>query len=70
MSDHTPARIDVSRCCGCTQCRLVCPVDAIMLESACCQVDEARCMGCGQCRWVCPLRCINAAGIDESSGAD
>jgi len=65
MSDRLPARIDDSRCCGCTQCRLVCQAGAIMLESARCRVEEAQCTGCGKCRWVCPLRCINEDDLSD-----
>ncbi len=52
------AQIDADRCCGCTQCRLVCPAEAVVLLTARCHVAAARCTGCGRCVGLCPLRCI------------
>jgi Fe-S-cluster-containing hydrogenase component 2 len=58
MSERVPAHIDEGRCCGCTQCRLVCPAGAIISQTARCRVNETQCTGCGKCMGVCPLRCI------------
>lgn len=48
------------KCCGCSACHAVCPVDAIdmMPDSegfAVPRVDEGRCVGCGKCLSACPV---------------
>lgn len=61
FDDHrlrSVAVIDPERCCGCSQCRLSCPVAAIVAVGVHCQVEVDRCTRCGRCRWVCPVGCI------------
>lgn len=54
------ARIDATRCIGCTKCLAPCPTDAIIgTQGMLHAVIEARCTGCGLCLPPCPVDCID-----------
>ncbi len=54
------ARIDESRCIGCTKCILACPVDAIVGASKLMHtVITEDCTGCELCLPPCPVDCID-----------
>ena len=53
-----PAIIDEAKCIGCTQCKLICPVNAIYQQSIICIVENDKCICCGNCIDVCPMNCI------------
>ena len=54
------ARIDESRCIGCTRCIEACPVDAISGASGFMHaVIEGWCIGCKLCLPPCPVDCID-----------
>ena len=56
------ARIDESRCIGCTRCIGACPVDAIVgADQLMHTVIEAYCTGCKLCLPPCPVDCIAMA---------
>ncbi len=60
-SSITPsvAVIDESHCIGCTHCRNVCPVDAIVgAHQLMHTVIEVECTGCELCIAPCPVDCI------------
>ncbi len=53
------AVIDEAHCIGCTHCRNVCPVDAIIgAHQLMHTVLEAECTGCELCVAPCPVDCI------------
>ena len=53
------AEIDESRCIGCTHCRAVCPVDAIVgAHQLMHTVLSDECTGCELCVEPCPVDCI------------
>lgn len=53
------ARIDESRCIGCTKCLEVCPTDAIVgAMNLMHTVIRAECIGCELCLPPCPVDCI------------
>lgn len=60
--EHAPlalARIDESRCIGCTLCIAACPVDAILgAAKRMHAVVASLCSGCGLCVAPCPVDCI------------
>ena len=54
------ARIDESRCIGCTHCRNACPVDAITgAHQYMHTVIRSECTGCELCIAPCPVDCIS-----------
>jgi electron transport complex protein RnfB len=54
------ARIDESRCIGCTLCIQACPVDAILgARRRMHTVIESECTGCERCLAPCPVDCID-----------
>ena len=54
------AVIDELRCIGCTHCRTVCPVDAIVgAHQMMHTVIEQECTGCELCVAPCPVDCIS-----------
>lgn len=49
------------KCCGCTACFHICPVDAITMEADSKgflypYIDSERCIDCGKCKKVCPFQ--------------
>ena len=51
---------DKSKCCGCTACASVCPVDCVEMKEDAegflyPSVDKDRCIDCGACEKVCPF---------------
>ncbi len=59
------ARIDESRCIGCTLCIQACPVDAIAGASRRMHtVLAADCTGCGLCLPPCPVDCIEMLAVE------
>lgn len=53
------AVIDESRCIGCTHCRAVCPVDAIVgAHQLMHTIIASECTGCELCLDPCPVDCI------------
>lgn len=56
----SPPRIDEACCVGCSQCRLICRVEAIHQHGATCRIEAEECALCGDCLWVCPAQCISA----------
>ena len=72
------ARIDESRCIGCTLCIDACPVDAIVGAAQLMHtVVEPWCIGCALCLPPCPVDCIVMvpargewnAGLKRAAGA-
>jgi len=65
LSDSRPdaphvARIDESRCIGCTHCRSACPVDAITgAHQFMHTIIGSECTGCELCVAPCPVDCIS-----------
>jgi len=54
------ARVDESRCIGCTHCIEACPVDAIIgAQGLMHTVVEPWCIGCELCLPPCPVDCID-----------
>jgi len=59
MKRNQVARIDESRCIGCTLCIDACPVDAIVgAQRVLHAVIEPWCTGCKLCLAPCPVDCI------------
>lgn len=51
--------IDKEKCCGCTACYSVCPVNAIKMKTdmegfVYPEVDKEKCISCGKCKKICP----------------
>lgn len=64
MKRRVVARIDESRCIGCTQCIAACPVDAIIgARGLMHTVAEPWCIGCRLCLPPCPVDCIDMAAL-------
>ena len=62
------AKIDESRCIGCTKCIDACPVDAIIGASKQLHtVIEQDCIGCKLCLPPCPTRCIELVPLTISA---
>ena len=60
MKRPTVARVDESRCIGCTRCIEACPVDAISGANGLMHaVIAAWCIGCKLCLPPCPVDCID-----------
>lgn len=56
---------DKALCCGCSACRAVCPVQAILMAEDeegfdYPEIDEKKCIGCYQCVTVCPMKSPSA----------
>ena len=56
---------DKSRCCGCSACAGVCPVQCISMEADSegfkyPSADPAVCLSCGKCEQVCPMTTTNS----------
>ena len=51
-------RVDRTRCTGCGDCELVCPVDAIEIIDGKSYIDPQTCIGCGFCQGVCSYDAI------------
>ena len=70
MKRRAVARIDESRCIGCTLCIDACPVDAIVgargLKHT---VAEPWCIGCRLCLPPCPVDCIDMIPLSAGSQA-
>jgi electron transport complex protein RnfB len=72
--EHQPlriARIDASRCIGCTLCIDACPVDAVLgAAKRMHAVMASLCSGCELCVAPCPVDCIEMvpAGRDWAAG--
>ena len=59
MKRDALARVDESRCIGCTLCIAACPVDAIVgAQGLMHSVVEPWCIGCALCLPPCPVDCI------------
>ena len=59
LTEHTVASIDESSCIGCTHCREVCPVDAIVgAHQLMHTIIRSECTGCELCVPRCPVDCI------------
>ncbi len=64
----TVARIDESRCIGCTLCIQACPVDAIIgAQRQMHTVIEDLCTGCDLCVDPCPVDCIHMAEVPTTT---
>ncbi len=62
------AVIDESRCIGCTLCRQVCPVDAILgAHKHLHTVITQECIGCKLCIAPCPIDCIFMSHAENHS---
>jgi electron transport complex protein RnfB len=60
------ARIDNSRCIGCTKCIRACPVDAIVgAPRHQHHVLADRCTGCDLCLAPCPVDCIDMTEVTQ-----
>lgn len=60
------------KCCGCTACATVCPLQCItmgkdFLGFSRPTVDENKCIQCGKCRQVCPALEIKSANMPQSA---
>ncbi len=63
------ARIDESRCIGCTKCLQACPVDAIVgAAKQLHTVVAVECTGCGLCVSPCPVDCIALYPVPQEIG--
>jgi len=47
-----------SKCSGCGDCYVVCPVDAIEIVDGKSEIDPDACIGCGFCQGVCTYDAI------------
>lgn len=65
---------DRTKCCGCTVCSIVCPYDAISMDTDSLgflypKVDSQKCRDCGLCERVCSLhgkyKCITEFSVPE-----
>ena len=50
-----------SKCCGCTACQQICPVQCIAMEPDEAgflypKINEGQCIGCQKCEAVCPIQ--------------
>lgn len=67
---RTLARIDTSRCIGCTLCIRACPVDAIIGAPGFLHaVIDDYCTGCDLCIPPCPVDCIERVAAEPVQGA-
>jgi len=70
MKRRAVARIDESRCIGCTLCIDACPVDAIVgARGLMHTVAEPWCIGCRLCLPPCPVDCIDMIPLSAGSQA-
>lgn len=53
------ARVETTRCRGCSLCVEECPVDAMEMNGRKALVAAASCVGCGSCAQVCPSQAIS-----------
>jgi len=51
-----------SKCMGCGNCMVVCPLDAIEMEGGIINVNRERCDPCGRCAEECPTTALKVAG--------
>jgi electron transport complex protein RnfB len=71
MKRAAVARVDESRCIGCTRCIDACPVDAIIgAQSLMHTVVEPWCIGCALCLPPCPVDCIDMVAPRGSWNTD
>lgn len=66
MEESIPAfaRVDESRCIGCTRCFKICPTDAIIgAPKQIHAVVSDACIGCRKCVDVCPTECLRMHAI-------
>ncbi|MEA3490257.1 MAG: 4Fe-4S binding protein [Candidatus Omnitrophota bacterium] len=54
------ARVDKSKCTGCSACMGICPVNAIKIENNKAVVSE-ECIGCRACETQCPTGAIRVS---------
>ncbi len=55
---HEIPHFDPEACKGCGNCVLVCPLEAVHIESKKAVLDESKCAGCRMCMEVCPYDAI------------
>jgi electron transport complex protein RnfB len=69
MKRAAVARVDESRCIGCTRCIDACPVDAIVgAQGLMHTVVEPWCIGCALCLPPCPVDCIDMVAAPGAWG--
>ena len=69
--------LDQERCCGCGDCEIVCPTEAVsitdpvvtdgrVLKKAVVDIDPAACTYCGECAVICPTKAISWRENEET----
>ncbi len=51
-------KVDKDKCVGCGNCEIVCPVEAIKIESGKAEISDD-CVECGACVSECPVEAIS-----------
>ena len=51
--------VEQYKCSGCGDCKVVCPVDAIVIEDGSSRIDPESCINCGLCQGVCTYDAIH-----------
>ncbi len=51
--------VEQDKCSGCGDCKVVCPVNAIVIEDGNSRIDPESCINCGLCQGVCTYDAIH-----------
>ncbi len=58
-------RLEVDKCCGCTNCLKRCPTEAIRIRDGKAHILSERCIDCGECIRICPHHAKKAHSADS-----